>query len=79
MSQALEFLLMNFDRNHHKSTQKIRSELNDGTSLNEILHMLNFPSMICLQVYFAEKHGRLPETLIYAGSTGKRPKRQRKS
>ncbi|MEK4028819.1 competence type IV pilus assembly protein ComGB [Pseudobacillus sp. FSL P4-0506] len=72
MSQALEFLLMNFDRNHHKSTQKIRSELNDGTSLNEILHMLNFPSMICLQVYFAEKHGRLPETLIYAGEHWKK-------
>nr|WP_263862285.1 competence type IV pilus assembly protein ComGB [Bacillus aerolatus] len=72
ISHALEFLLMNFDRNHRESIRLIHSELNAGTPLNEILHMLDFPSMICLQVYFAEKHGRLPETLTYAGEHWKK-------
>ena len=72
IGHALEFLLMNFDRNHRESIRLIRAELNAGTSLNEILHMLHFPSMICLQVYFAEKHGRLPETLIQAGEQWKK-------
>lgn len=67
MSQALEFLLMNFDRNHRESILAIRTELNAGTPLHEILRMLDFSSMVCLQVYFAEKHGRLPETLLNAG------------
>ncbi|MGC8228471.1 competence type IV pilus assembly protein ComGB [Pseudobacillus badius] len=72
MSAALEFLLINFDRNHRESIHSLRAELNAGTPLHEILHLLDFPSMICLQVYFAEKHGRLPETLIQAGEHWKK-------
>ncbi|MFK2824355.1 competence type IV pilus assembly protein ComGB [Bacillus sp. B190/17] len=72
IGQALEFLLMNFDRNHRESIHLIQSELNVGTPLNEILLKLGFPSMICLQVYFAEKHGRLPETLTQAGEHWKK-------
>ncbi|WP_231603501.1 competence type IV pilus assembly protein ComGB [Bacillus sp. FJAT-27231] len=72
IGDALEFLLINFDRNHRESIRLIRTELNAGTPLNEILHMLHFPSMICLQVYFAEKHGRLPETLLHAGEHWKK-------
>ncbi|WP_198508483.1 competence type IV pilus assembly protein ComGB [Bacillus xiapuensis] len=72
MGAALEFLLMNFDRNHHDSIRLTRMELNAGTPLNEILRKLRFPSMICLQVYFAEKHGHLSETLSNAGDQWKK-------
>ncbi|WP_275296745.1 competence type IV pilus assembly protein ComGB [Bacillus sp. REN10] len=69
---ALEFLLLNFDRNHQQSIRLIRSELNAGTPLNEILQLLQFPSTICLQVFFAEKHGHLPATLKHAGDQWKK-------
>ncbi|OZI11942.1 hypothetical protein CEW92_09400 [Bacillaceae bacterium SAS-127] len=72
IGSALEFLLLNFDRNHHESIRLIRSELNAGTPLNEILQLLQFPSTICLQVFFAEKHGHLPATLKYAGDQWKK-------
>lgn len=72
MGRALEFLVMNFDRDHQKAVRLIRAELSAGTPLNEILRLLDFPSMICLQVFFAEKHGHLSETLLYAGEQWKK-------
>jgi len=67
ISEALEFLLMNYNENDRQAIKMIHQELNSGSPLNEILRKLHFPSMVCLQVFFAEKHGKLPETLLSAG------------
>ncbi|MBM7650467.1 competence protein ComGB [Bacillus ectoiniformans] len=72
LGNALEFLLMNFKQNDEAVIESIQSELSSGTPLNEVLLKLDFPSMICLQVYFAEMHGRVPETLKYAGAQWKK-------
>lgn len=68
IGDAVDFLMMNISGINKKQIAVIRKSLQDGTPLHEILPILNVPSLICLQVFFAEQHGNVQETLVHAGT-----------
>lgn len=68
IGDAVDFLMMNIPGINKKQIAAIRTLLQDGTPLHEILPILNVPSLICLQVFFAEQHGNVQETLVHAGN-----------
>ncbi|WP_050180837.1 competence type IV pilus assembly protein ComGB [Domibacillus robiginosus] len=68
IGDAVEFLLMNIPDINKKQTRTIQKQLRAGIPLHEILPVLHVPSLICLQVFFAEQHGNVQETLVQAGT-----------
>ncbi|MGG3451008.1 competence type IV pilus assembly protein ComGB [Domibacillus aminovorans] len=70
--ESIDFLMLNIQGISGKQTKHIRQMLQAGTPLHEILPILHVPSLICLQVYFAEKHGNVQDALIHAGAQWKK-------
>ncbi|MEK4223029.1 competence type IV pilus assembly protein ComGB [Bacillus sp. FSL W8-0116] len=68
IGDSLEFLFMNLYKRDQSTLQMATSQLKNGAPLSQILQQLEFSSMVCLQVYFAERHGKLADTLLYAGN-----------
>lgn len=68
----MDFLMLNVRGINGKQMKHIRQMLQAGTPLHELLPILHVPSLICLQVYFAEKHGNVQDTLIHAGTQWKK-------
>ncbi|OLN23349.1 hypothetical protein BTO30_05120 [Domibacillus antri] len=69
---SIDFLMLNIPGLSRKQMDYIRQNLQAGSPLHEILPILHVPSLICLQVYFAEKHGNVQEALMHAGSQWKK-------
>ncbi|MGF2617061.1 type II secretion system F family protein [Rossellomorea vietnamensis] len=67
LTDAIEFVFIG----HYKAQGAIRlmmlSQLQNGSSLSAVLHSSGLPLHVCSQIYFAERHGRIAETLIQAG------------
>jgi competence protein ComGB len=68
LADSLEFLFLNLYKQDQTILQLATLQLKNGAPLSQILKQLEFPSMVCLQVYFAERHGKLADTLLYAGN-----------
>lgn len=68
IGEAVEFLLMNIPDINKKQARTIQTSLREGIPLHEILPVLHVPSIICLQVFFAEQHGNVQQTLVQAGT-----------
>ncbi|MCM3788416.1 type II secretion system F family protein [Domibacillus indicus] len=68
IGEAVEFLLMNIPDINKRQTNLIQKQLREGVPLHEILPVLHVPSLICLQIFFAEQHGNVQETLVHAGT-----------
>lgn len=68
IGDAVDFLMLNVPGVSKKQAAAIQNNLQNGTPLHEILPILQVPSIICLQVFFAERHGNVQETLIHAGT-----------
>lgn len=67
IGDSIDFLMINIPGINRTQMNTIRESLQSGDPLYEILPILHVPSLICLQVYFAEKHGNVQDTLIHAG------------
>ncbi|OMP67686.1 competence type IV pilus assembly protein ComGB [Domibacillus epiphyticus] len=67
IGESIDFLMMNIPGLNRKQMEHVRQILQTGTPLHEILQTLHVPSLICLQVYFSEKHGNVQDTLLHAG------------
>lgn len=70
--ESIDFLMLNIPGISGKQTKHIRQMLQAGIPLHEILPILHVPSLICLQVYFAEKHGNVQDALLHAGRQWKK-------
>ncbi|EDL63560.1 competence type IV pilus assembly protein ComGB [Bacillus sp. SG-1] len=67
LTEAIEFVFIGHYRQQDKLKQKMLFHLQNGSSLSDSLKYLGLPLQVCSQIYFAEKHGRMAETLISAG------------
>ncbi len=72
IGDAVNFLMIHIPGLNKKQIASVRKSLQNGTPLHEIMAIINVPSLICLQIYFAEQHGNVQETLIHAGTQWKK-------
>lgn len=67
LTEAIEFLFIGHNKANGALKQKILFQLQNGSSLSEALINIGLPLHVCSQIFFAERHGRISETLILAG------------
>ncbi|WP_456274920.1 competence type IV pilus assembly protein ComGB [Bacillus sp. AK031] len=67
LTEAIEFLFIGELDGRDASKQRLLFQLQNGSSLSQSLEVLGLPLHVCSQIYFAERHGRMAETLIQAG------------
>jgi len=60
----MEFLLLHQQKNLTAMNQEVINDFLNGHSLSYTLKKLGFPGFICLHIYFAEKYGKVEDTLI---------------
>lgn len=72
IGEAIDFLMINIPGINKKQLTSIHESLQSGLPLSDILFILHIPSFICLQIYFAEKHGNVQSTLVQAGNQWKK-------
>ncbi|RIW31072.1 type II secretion system F family protein [Bacillus salacetis] len=67
LTEAIEFVFIgHYPRKDFLKT-KMLALLQDGSSLSDTLKSAGLPLHVCSQIYFAERHGSMAETLISAG------------
>ncbi|MGD6803924.1 competence type IV pilus assembly protein ComGB [Rossellomorea vietnamensis] len=67
LTDAIEFVFIGHYQGQDAIKQKMLSQLQNGLSLSAVLQSAGLPLHVCTQIYFAEMHGRIAETLIQAG------------
>jgi competence protein ComGB len=67
LTEAIEFVFIGHYQNQESLKQKVLSHLQNGSTLSDTFKHAGLPLHVCSQIYFAEKHGRMAETLISAG------------
>jgi competence protein ComGB len=68
-SEAIDFLLVPGRSGPKKLKKRINQSFQKGESLSSIFDRhLNMPKQVSAQIYFAEHHGQVGETLIEAGN-----------
>ncbi|WP_421379805.1 competence type IV pilus assembly protein ComGB [Bacillus salacetis] len=67
LTEAIEFVFIGHYQKQELLKRKMLSHLQNGSSLSEALKDGGMPLHVCSQIYFAEKHGRMAETLVSAG------------
>lgn len=66
LAEAIDFLdHLNTTASWH--SQQMIKDLQNGIPIYEVLSERNFDKKACTQIYFADKHGNLPDVLIEAG------------
>ncbi|MBM7584609.1 competence protein ComGB [Bacillus pakistanensis] len=65
--ESIDFLFIHLLKGKDDLRLKIIKELQNGAALSEVLLKLGMSNNVCAQVYFAEKHGLVFETLLDSG------------
>ncbi|MGM0844266.1 MAG: competence type IV pilus assembly protein ComGB [Bacillota bacterium] len=67
LTEAIEFIFIGHYQAQESTKQKMLYQLQNGSSLSATLQSAGLPLQVCSQIYFAERHGRIAETLIQSG------------
>ncbi|WP_409251342.1 competence type IV pilus assembly protein ComGB [Bacillus sp. SCS-153A] len=67
LTEAIEFVFIGHYNRQEYLKKSMLFHLQNGEALSDTFKSLGLPLQVCSQVYFAEKHGRMAETLTSAG------------
>ncbi|WP_173106756.1 competence type IV pilus assembly protein ComGB [Bacillus sp. KH172YL63] len=68
-SEAIDFLLLPKEKNTTKLKKRMIASLQKGESISSVIHkQLKIPSHVSAQIFFAEHHGQMGQTLSEAGA-----------